>query len=160
MVFIMAVSSVCLPEHELMIGVISGAPSGADFTDTIRAMGPGCAVRWLIYFNPTSDLSRVDVAHLPTIRSVMEEKRKELFGNKPKAIAVVCASESSQQYVIFWQRYDPLGFVGVFRTLDEAYGSLGLPDRARAAVARAIEDSSAAEPAARQSEPSLTFDRR
>jgi hypothetical protein len=141
---------VCLPEHDLTLQLVSGVHSGEEAIQFYRALDAGCATRWLSYFGPTADMSKIDVASVPLLKRVLTEKQKELFGDKPKPHAIVCLSESSRQYFFdFWKPYFTHGDESVvrsFRSLEEAYDWFGLSDEARAAVAGAIEGRDAAEP--------------
>lgn len=135
-----------LPEHDLTLHLVHGTHTCAEAIQFFRSLDANCATRWLSYFDPTVDMSQIDIASVPEIKHVVAQKQEELFGEHAKAYAIVCGSESSEQYFFgFWQRY----FVGpgvqsestrCFRSLDEAYAWLGLSDAGRAAVARAIED--------------------
>ena len=112
------------------------------------ALDTSCATRWLTYFDPTSDFSQVNVASVPVIKRVYSDKREELFGEKPKAHALACCSDSSRQYFFdFWKPYFGLGDESIMhlcRSLEEAYDWLSLSEDARAEVIGAIEGSGAA----------------
>jgi hypothetical protein len=136
-----------LPEHDLTLLVISGKLSSADVIEYFQGLDSSCcATRWLHYFDPTVDMSQIDIASVPELKRVIAEKRRELFGDHLKPFAVVCGSEGSEQYFFgFWSKY----YFGpgvraeswrCFRSLEEAYDWLELPQASRAAVARAIED--------------------
>ena len=141
---------VSLPEYDLTLQLVSGMHRSEEAIQFFRSLDPSCcATRWLSYFDPTADLSQVDVASVPVLKHVLTEKQKELFGDKPKGHAIVCLSDSSRQYFFdFWKSYFTHGdesAVRSFRSLEEAYAWFGLSDEARAAVARAIEGGDAAE---------------
>jgi hypothetical protein len=136
-----------LPEHDLTLHLVHGKLTSTDVSQYFRSLDSSCcATHWLHYFDPTVDMAQVDIASVPKLKRIIVEKRRELFGDAPKPFALVCASEGSQQYFFgFWSKY----FVGpdaqaenwrCFRSLEEAYDWLELPQASRAAVARAIED--------------------
>jgi hypothetical protein len=121
-----------------MLRLISGRYPAGEAIEFFRSLDKTCALRWLTYFYPTVDISEVDVANIPAIKRAIDEKRREIFGDKPKGYAVVCGSESSKQYFDFWSRYwCPDG--AVFGSLDEAYDWLGLSETDRAAASRMLE---------------------
>jgi hypothetical protein len=134
-----------LPEHDLTLHLVSGKHTSVEGLQFFRSLDSSCATRWLSYFDPTVDMSRIAIGSAPKIKRVIAQKRKELFGDHPKPYAIVCASEISEQYFFdFWWKY----FVGpdaqaenmrCFRSLEEAYDWLELAQAGRAAAARAIE---------------------
>jgi len=131
-----------LPEHDLILHVVTGTHTGAEAIEFFRGLDATCAMRWLSYFDPTAELSQLDVASLPVLKQVIAEKRTELFGDKPKAHLIVAASEATARQFRFWRQYFGHGdenAVRIFRSLDEAYDWLGLPKEGRAAVTRAVE---------------------
>lgn len=155
------------PEHDLTLHLVSGNLTSAEIVHLFRNLDAGCATRWLSYFDPTVEMSQIDIASVPELKRVIAEKRRELFGDRPKPYAIVCGSEESEQYFVrFWWKY----FAGpnaqaenlrCFRNLDAAYDWLELPEAGRAAVARAIEDweiraaDDLAQPAAAREAPKL-----
>jgi hypothetical protein len=142
---------VCLPEHDLTLQLVGGLHGAEEAIRFFRSLDATCATRWLSYFDATSDLSQIDIASVPAIKHAYADKRKELFGDKPKAHVIVCRSESARQYLLdFLEKYFGRGggeHLVCYRSLEEAYAYLGLSDEARVAVARAIEgfDAAAAE---------------
>jgi hypothetical protein len=135
-----------LPEHDLTLHLVSGDLTSAEAIEYFSSMDSSCATPWLSYFDPTVDMSQIDIASVPELKRAIAEKRKQLFGDHPKPYAIVCGSEGSEQYFFgFWWKY----FGGpdaqaenlrCFRSLEEACDWLELPQAGRAEVARAIED--------------------
>jgi hypothetical protein len=136
-----------LPEHDLTLNLIHGTLTSGDVTRYFRALDASCcATSWLHYFDPTVDMSQIDIASVPELKRVIAETRRELFGDRPKPFAIVCGSEGSEQYFFgFFLKY----FTGpdvqaanlsCFRSLEASYDWLELSQAARAAVARTIED--------------------
>lgn len=134
----MSIYRYCFPERDLTVFVVREKHTSEQIIQAYRELDSTCATRWLVYLDPTTDMSKVDIAHIPAIRRARHEKRKELFGENPKLFAIVCASEESEQYFFkFWQEYTNVN-EGIFNNLGEAYDWLGLDEAARAAVAHAI----------------------
>lgn len=137
----MANQRVDFPEFDLMLQLVKGEHTSEEAVAFFQALDATCGTRWLCYFDPSVDLSKLDVARLPAVRRVIAKTRRELFGEAPKAHAIVCDSEAAAQFFFgFWRRYfpDDAG-LRCFHSLDEAYDWLGLSDDARAEVASAIE---------------------
>jgi hypothetical protein len=140
---------VCLPEHDLTLQLVGGLHGAEEAIRFFRSLDSTCATRWLSYFDPTSDLSQIDVASVPLIKHAYADKQTELFGDKPKPHVIVCRSDSSRQYLLdFLKMYFGHGgdenLMSCFCSLEEAYACLGLSDEARLAVARAIRGFEAA----------------
>jgi hypothetical protein len=124
-----------LPEHDLMLHLIWGKQNSEEVMQFAKSLDDTCAMRWLCYYHPNLDTAGMDVAHLPTIKRAFAEKRKELFGDKPKPHALACAPDP---YFDFWRRYDSEAQHS-FHSLDEAYDFLGLSQADRKAATAAIE---------------------
>lgn len=131
-----------LPEHDLTLRLVSGEHTSADAFTFFGNLDSSCATRWLSYFDATVSMARVDVASMPEMKHIISQKQKELFGDKPKPYAVVCRSESADQYFIqFWEKYYARsGLMRCFRRVEDAYDWLGLSPSARAAVGRVTHD--------------------
>ena len=142
----MANSRRVLSEHDLTLHLVTGAHTSAEAIHFFQSLDDGCATRWLSYFDPTVDMSRIDIASIPEIRHVIAEKQKGLFGQKIKPYAIVCGSDASEQYFFgFWRKYYvgpevQAGSVRIFRGLDDAFDWLRLSNPARSAATRAIDD--------------------
>jgi hypothetical protein len=135
---VMPIDRYLFPEHDLMAHLVWGQHTSQEIIESLQALDASCATRWLVYLDATADMSKVDIAHIPAVRRVKIEKRKELFGDNPKRFAIACGSKESWEYFSrFWGEYSD-GGEHYFRTLGEAYDWLGLSEAARAAVARAI----------------------
>jgi hypothetical protein len=141
----------CLPGHDLMLHLVAGEHSSEEAIEFAQLLDETCASRWLCYYHPSVTMDGMDVARIPAVRRAVEEKRKQLFGDKPKAYALACTSKASKPYFDFWRRYDSEAG-RAFQSLDEAYDFLGLSGADRAAADAAIRDFEAevdATPAAR-----------
>lgn len=121
-----------------MLRLIWGEHTAEHAVEFVRSLDKTCATRWLSYFHPTVDLSTVSVAQLPRIKRAFDEKRRELFGDKPKASAIVCGSETVKLYFDFWSKYAGSD-ERVFSSLDEAFDWLGLPETTRAVASHTLE---------------------
>jgi hypothetical protein len=133
----MPVQHRCLPEHDLMVTLVWGEHTSEEALEFIRGLDQACATRWVAYLHPTVDMAKVDVAHIPALKRGVDEKRHELFGDRPRPHAVVCGSKACDQYFDFWRRYYS-DAPPVFHSLDDAYDGLGLSEAARAVAARLI----------------------
>jgi hypothetical protein len=132
----------CLPEHDLMIHLVLGKHDSEEAMQFIQSLDETCAMRWLCYYHPAVDVAGMDVAHIPAVKRALAEKRKDLFGDKPKLHALACASRATDQYFEFWGRYDSSSgdAARAFRSLDEAYDWLGLSEAARAAASAIVQE--------------------
>jgi len=122
-----------------MLHLIWGKHSSEEAIQFIQALDETCAMRWLCYYHPSVDMSGMDVAHIPEVKRAAEEKSKEIFGDKPKAHALACASRATEQFFDFWRRYQS-DALRSFYGLDEAYDWLGLSEDARAAASDIIHN--------------------
>jgi hypothetical protein len=130
----------CLfPEHDLMIHLVWGRHSAEEAIRFIQALDETCATRWLCYYHPSVDMAGMDVANIPAVKRAQAEKRKELFGDKPKRHAMACPSKASDHYFEFWREYDRQAAARAFHSLGDAYDWLGLSETARAAASAAIQ---------------------
>lgn len=121
-----------------MLHLVSGEHNSREAIQFVQALDETCATRWLCYYHPSVDMTGMDVAHIPAVKRAVEEKRKALFGSRPKPYAMACASKTSEPYFDFWRRYDSEAG-RAFRSLDEAFDWLDLSDAARTAACAAIE---------------------
>lgn len=92
----------------------------------------GC---WLSYFDPTVDLTGVDIAHLPPLKRMVAMKERELLGDarqRPRH-AIVYGSAVTEPFFRFWRSYAAAGDAhsitpGVFSNFEAACDWLGLPE--------------------------------
>lgn len=121
-----------------MLRLIWGEHTAEHAVEFIQSLDRTCATRWLSYFHPSVDLSKVSVTQIPPIRRAFEQGRRTLFGGEPKAYAIVCGSEPVMDYFDFWAKYSGSD-ERVFSSLDAAYDWLGLGDAVRALAAGTLE---------------------
>lgn len=121
-----------------MDSLVWGEHTSDEAIELIQGLDRACATRWVTYLHPTVDMSKIDVANIPAIKRAVNEKRQELFDQKPKPYALVCGSQACEQYFDFWQKYYS-NAPPAFCRLDEAYDWLGLSEAARAVASRVIE---------------------
>lgn len=121
-----------------MLRLIWGEHTAEHAIEFVQSLDEICATRWLSYFHPSVDLSKVTIAHIPPIKRAFDAKRRALFGDKSKAYAIVCGSESVRRYFDFWSRYSGSD-ERVLSSLDEAFDWLGLTEAERAVAAHTLE---------------------
>jgi hypothetical protein len=121
-----------------MLHLVWGEHSSEEAIQFVQSLDETCASRWLCYYHPSVTMAGMDVAHIPAVKRAVEEKRKELFGDKPKSYAMACTSKASEPYFDFWRRYDSEAG-HAFRSLDEAFDWLDLSEADRAAASAAIQ---------------------
>jgi len=121
-----------------MLHLVWGKHSGEEVIQFVQSLDETCASRWLCYYHPSVDMTGMDVAHIPAVKRAIEEKRKALFGDKPKPYAMACASQAAEPYFDFWRRYDTEAEHS-FHSLDAAYDFLGLNAADRTAATAAIQ---------------------
>jgi hypothetical protein len=121
-----------------MLRLVWGEHTAEHAIEFVQSLDKTCATRWLSYFHPTVDLSKVVVTEIPGIKRAFDEKRRELFGAKPEPYAIVCGSEAVRLYFEFWSRYSGSD-ERVFSSLDEAFDWLGLSEATRAVASHTLE---------------------
>lgn len=141
------------PEFGVELHIRSGAFGSEDLLRYFRALGPADALRWIYYYDETTDTSGIKLGHIPELKRVITAKQQELFGDSPPASVVVYGSSENRRFFDFW-----LGFAAtgpqhpaaplLFPTLQAACEGLGLPDEALAALERAVAQGDGAPPAA------------
>lgn len=146
----MGVRTYHFPEQQLDFHVFSGPVTAEDMIRHHRSLD--VTVRWLCYFDPSVDLSGVDLAHLPELRravSALETRRTRTLPT-----VVVAPSQASEQFFRFWRdyasalvegRHEPL----IVSNLEAACRHLDLPPALRDRLAAGIEAGEAVAPAAR-----------
>jgi len=120
-----------------MVHLVWGEHTSDEAIEFVRGLDRTCATRWVSWLHPTVDMSKIDVANIPAIKRAVDDKRQELFGDKPKPYALVCGAKACEQYFDFWRRYYS-NAPPVFVSLDEAYDQLGLSEAARDAASGMI----------------------
>jgi len=137
-----------LPEYGVTLEIFTGALTPELLFGRLRALREGDGARWILYIDPSVDLSRVDIASIPELKRANAARLKALNIDDPR-IAFVCdPGEHERETFDFWLRYVQLrhehpGSQELFRTLAEACAWLGLPEgacgAARGAVTEAVE---------------------
>lgn len=116
-----------------MLHFIWGEHDCAELIEFAQTLDETCATRWLCYYHPTVDMAAVDIAHIPAMRRALDDKRRELFGDAPKAYAMVCGAKSAAPYLDFWGRYRGCAECA-FERIEAAYDWLDLSPAARTAA--------------------------
>jgi hypothetical protein len=124
------------PEHDVNLHIYSGAIS---VEEVFRHFAQLEATRWIGYFDPTADVSALDVASLPRLKQALQDKQMALFGGTPKPSAIVYSSREVERFFRFWRRYIAAGgerplTVVLFSSLEAACNWLSLTDAGCAAV--------------------------
>ena len=132
------------PEYGVTLEVFTGVITPELLFGRLRALREGDGARWIIYIDPTVDLSRVDIATIPELKNANAARLKALKIEDPR-IAFVCDPGECENDLTFefWLRYVQLrhehpGAQQVFSTLAEACDWLDLPQAARTRLAEAI----------------------
>jgi hypothetical protein len=134
-----------LPENDLTLFIVSGPHTSEEALRLFEGLDTRAATRWLTYFDPTVDMSGVDVASFPRLKRAIAAKQKELFGDRPMVRAIVCSTWDAEQFFRkFWSSYvkagdGPPAPPALFEDLEAAFEWLALPMAARGAIAEAIE---------------------
>jgi hypothetical protein len=142
------------PEHDLTLYVVTAPHTAEEAVRFFQGLDARDATRWLTYFDPTVDMSGLDVASIPRLKRVLAAKIEKLFPDKRPVRAIVCASGAAEQFFrTFWRSYLETGDTrpgepGLFNNLEAAYDWLGLPETVRAAIAHVVDGDDPAEPAA------------
>lgn len=144
----MAIRIQRFPEYDLNLHVISRPHSGEEAIRFFEGLGaPQDATRWLTYFDPSVDMSGVDVASLPRLKRCIAEKQRELFGETaPPPRVLVCSTSAHEEFFArFWSGYVLKGEIhpvkpAIVCGLQAAYDRFGLAPGARAAIGCAVRD--------------------
>jgi len=129
------------PEHHVDLHVFSGVVTTEDARRHIERLDAND--RWLCYFDPTADLSGVDLAHLPELRRLMAVKEQRRGADRILPTVIVNASESADHDLRFWRSYasaegeNPHDTI-MCSSLEAACDWLGLPPAAHDALAAEI----------------------
>jgi hypothetical protein len=104
-----AIGVTLLPEHGVNVTVYSGRITRDElighFATELDEAAAASAHRWVSYFDPTSDLSAVDVAALAEIKRITAAKVAELWGPGQLASAMVCESAVNDPILGVWRDY-------------------------------------------------------
>jgi hypothetical protein len=136
------------PEYEVNLHIYSGAVTAEEVFRHFARLEP---TRWIGYFDPSADVTALDVASLPKLKQALADKRQALFGERPSPSVIVYSSREVEKFFRFWRRYianvgeRPITVV-LFGSLEGACGWLGLPDPARQAIMAAAGVDPLAEP--------------
>jgi hypothetical protein len=134
------------PEFDVNVTVYSGKITRDELIEHFRALGDGGAARcdrWVSYFDPTSDLSAVDIAALAEIKRITAVRVGQIWGAGRLASAMVCESAVNEPILGVWRDYlssDPHhpAAPALFLSLKSACDWLHLSEPARQAVLDAI----------------------
>jgi hypothetical protein len=110
----------------------------------IDADDAASADRWISYFAPSADLSELDIAAMAELKRLTSAKIREVYGDRPLAVAIVCDSRINEPILSVWRSYlgadvDHPTAPGMFSSLRAACDWLGAP-AARDAIAAMIGD--------------------
>jgi len=135
-----------LPPYGVTVVVWSGRLTLQEIRRHVGALDAVCtdANRWLNYWDPSADLSELDVAAIPEQKRLLAAKLRELYGDKRAISAIVRDPGLHETFPEFWTAYasvDPAypAEVKGFTTLEAACEWLNLPDDGRRAAIAAVE---------------------
>lgn len=97
-----------LPEFGVNISVYSGPITRAELIEhysAIDAEDAASADRWISYFDPTADLSQLDVAAISELRRLTSAKLYEVYGDRTLTVAIVCKSPVNRPILSTWRSY-------------------------------------------------------
>lgn len=134
------------PEYGLSLFVLVGKHTVEEAIGLFQGLGSSDASRWITYCDPSVDMPEQSVCRFPEVKRTIAAKRKEIFGDRPQAWAVVATSRVNQDFFNFWRSFaeaseQPEAAPRLFSTLDAACEWLGLPETARQAVIEAATTS-------------------
>jgi hypothetical protein len=133
-----------LAEYGVTQEVFTGVLTPELLIGRLGALREGDGALWIIYIDPTVDLSRVDIASIPQLKRANAVRLEALNIDDPR-IAFVCdPREHELPSLEFWLRYVQLrhehpGSQELFPSLKAACNWLDLPQAARKALTEAIE---------------------
>jgi hypothetical protein len=135
-----------LPEHGVTVFIWSGRLTLEDIRQHFGALDAAHTDRWLQYFDPTVDLSGVDIAAIPELKHLFADKRRALQADRPGVCAVVSAPGTGDLFPGFWPLYasadhDYPAEVAAFGVPEDACAWMNLPGDGCRAVIDAIEGS-------------------
>jgi hypothetical protein len=138
-----------LPEHDLTLRIFPGRVSADELIRSYEALDTASGSRWLTYIDlasetPSGIIEDIPVGRFPEIKRALAAKKRDLFGDRRVACAIVCSAETFDEVAGFWRDYVAAGDenpteTAFFASLPEACAWLDLTDAACTAVARAVE---------------------
>jgi hypothetical protein len=133
-----------LPEYGVTVVIWSGRLTLEELRRHFGALDAACTDRWINYWDPSVDLSGLDVARIPEVKRLLAGKLKELYGDKRAISAVVCDPALQDPFPGFWPSYASADHaypaeVAAFPSLEAACAWLNLSDDGRRAVIDAVE---------------------
>jgi hypothetical protein len=149
-----------LPAFDVNVTVYRGRITRDELIEHFGALAPedaASADRWISYFDPSADLSAVDIAALAEIKRISFARVAELWGPGRLASAMVCESALCEPVLGVWRDYlgsDPRypAAPSLFSSLGAACDWLRLAEPAREAISAVIEGEDSAAPAERPRE--------
>lgn len=142
----MGIQLIRLSESDVNVAVFSGAITREVLLGFYNSLGREVVdngARWLSYFDPTADLTELDLATFTEMRRVIAARLRELYGETALTSGVVCDSPANLPVLKVWNGYvgdhwrDPDAPV-MYSSLRAACDAFGLSDQARAELGAAI----------------------
>jgi hypothetical protein len=131
------------PEYGVTLEIFTGVITRELLFGRLAALREGDGALWIIYIDPTVDLSQVDIVTISKLKRANAVRLSELNIDDPK-IAFVCDQNESDLITFeFWLRYVQLrhehpGSQELFPTLAEACDWLDLPQAACTTLTEAV----------------------
>lgn len=134
------------PDSYLELYIYIGVVRVDEMLQHIRQLDAGAS--WLSYFDPTSDLTGIDITDLPVLKRAITAKEDERKGDLPRRHALVNVRRTNEPFVRFWASYAPAGVPhaherDMFPDVEGACRWLGLRRATCQDVASAIADAEA-----------------
>ena len=126
------------PKHRLDFSIYSGVVTVEQVLRHFEKLEVGA--NWLSYFDPTADLSGIDLGHFPALKRGLIAKEAERDSDELRLCLLVNTASTNEDFVRFWCTYAAEGIEHPHQrdlcpTLEAAFDRLGLPDDVRAALA-------------------------
>lgn len=136
----MGITVTRLPEFGLNVTVYSGKITHPMLLAHVGSMtDPLESGRWLNYFDPSADMSELELSSYIEMKRLVASKLAELYPEKPFRSAVVSNTEANRPVLGFWKSYvsndraHPAAPM-MFSSLQAACDWLDLSDEARRAI--------------------------
>ena len=131
------------PEFRINISVYSGPITRGALIEHYGAIDgedAASADRWISYFDPTADLSQLDVAALCELRRLTCVKLNEIYSDRTLTVAIVCKSPVNLPILRTWRSFlnaarNHPSDLSLFSSLKDACDWLDLPGAASFALA-------------------------
>jgi hypothetical protein len=141
----MGIQAKRLPEHGVTVVIWSGRLTPEEIRRHIGGLDAVYSDRFLQYWDPSADLSGVNIAAIPELKRLLADKLKALYGDKRAVSAVVRDPAMKEQFPQFWPSYVSAdhGYPAqavAFSSLEAACAWLNLTDDGGQAVIDALED--------------------